>query len=177
VDSGSSATFISARTVEQLGYAVTPAPEVQVAVASGGKMTSTALVPEITWWSQGHTFTSAAWVLELPHYDMILGMDLLECHSPMWIHWKRKMIRFTQNGKRIALHGVKDYTSQCLKLKTNKLKGLVRRGAIAQLVQLSPITKQSTQGTIPQEIQQVITSHEHLFHCPASLPPHRPYDH
>ena len=106
----------------------------QVTVANGTIVSSTKIVTNITWWTQWHTFTTTARVLDLPFYDLVLGMDWLELLSPMWVHWKRKKMRFTHKGRRITLTGIKDCASKCTKLKLRKLKGLMRKGGVAQLV-------------------------------------------
>ena len=89
IDLGSTCTFISTKTATALNCVLMPAPPIQVAVANGDKLQSTHQVLNFSWWSQGHTFTTDARVLPLQYYDMVLGMDWLEQHSPMWIHWKR----------------------------------------------------------------------------------------
>jgi hypothetical protein len=43
-------------------------------------------VPQFQWNIQGHSFTYVARVLPLKGFDMILGVDWLEDHSPMWVH-------------------------------------------------------------------------------------------
>jgi len=131
IDSGSTCTFISSKTANTLNCVLRPAPPIQVAVANGDKLQSTHQVLNFSWWSQGHTFTTDARVLSLQYYDMVLGMDWLEQHSPMWIHWKRKLLRFSYQGSRISLKGVKDTLSSCPKVKVRKLKGLIRKGGIA----------------------------------------------
>lgn len=75
LDSGSSSTFISSSTVDRLGLSPEEVPAVQVCVADGGKLASKQSIPELTWWTQSHTFTFPAKVLNLQCYDMILGMD------------------------------------------------------------------------------------------------------
>jgi len=42
----------------------------------------------------------------------------------MWIHWKRKLLRFSYQGRRISLKGVKDTLSSYPKVKVRKLKAL-----------------------------------------------------
>jgi hypothetical protein len=122
IDSGSSGIFINNTVVQQLGLPVTAAPLTHVTVADGGKLTSEGVVENLQWWTQGHCFTTTAKILQLGYYDMILGMDWLEQFSPMWVHWKRKRMRFNYQGARITLTGVKDCTSTCLPLQTKKLK-------------------------------------------------------
>jgi hypothetical protein len=131
LDSGSSSTFISSRIVELLQLQTQPAVEAQVTLADGGKLISNTQVQDFTWWVQGNTFTCSARVLELPFYDVILGMDWLETYSPMWIHWQQKRMRFFHQGKRIVLQGLKDCTTSCAKLKATKLKGLLKKGGVA----------------------------------------------
>jgi len=105
-------------------------------------------------------------------------MDWLEAHSPMWIHWKRKLLRFSHNGSRITMKGIKDSLSSCPKLKVRKMKGLLQRRGIAQVVQLCPITTDpSTLEVIPTEVQQIIDSSDSLFKEPNVLPPSRDFDH
>ena len=85
VDSGSSGTFISVDAVERLKCPTQPVPSVQVTTANDGQLSSDKMVPEICWYTQGHTFSSAPRVLELNLYDLILGMDWPEQYSPMWV--------------------------------------------------------------------------------------------
>jgi hypothetical protein len=177
IDSGSSATFISESTANALQCTLTPAPEIQVTVASGAKLQSNQQVLNFTWWSQGHTFTTNARVLSLPYYDMVLGMDWLEHHSPMWIHWKRKLLRFTHDGKRISLKGIKDSLTSCPKVKARKLKGLLRKGGVAQMIHLCQTQQTVSPTAIPESVQQLITANDHLFKEPDTLPPQRQFDH
>lgn len=65
LDSGSSTTFISAAAVQRLGLSPEQTHTVQVSAANGGTLTSTKSIPNLTWWTQGHTFTCSARVLDL----------------------------------------------------------------------------------------------------------------
>jgi hypothetical protein len=122
-----------------------------VTVANGAKIKTNTQVANFTWWSQGHTFTHSARVLDILYYDLVLGMDWLEKHSPMWVHWKCKLLRFTHQGQRIALKGTKDSVSKCPKLKLRKLKGMVRKGGIAQMVHLCPFCKTHHLNLLPKK--------------------------
>lgn len=109
-------------------------PAAKVTIADGSVMNCNSQVPQLQWWVQGQTLQSIVRVLPLKCYDLILGVDWLETHSPMWVHWKRKKMKFTHNGQRITLRGVNDCTSKCSKLTTRKLKGMLRKGGVAQVV-------------------------------------------
>lgn len=87
------------------------------------------------------------------------------------------MLRFTHAGQRIALKGIKDSLSQCPKIKLRKIKGLVRKGGIAQVIHLCPILQGEHQETVPTPIQALVDSKAALFQEPTSLPPAREFDH
>jgi len=67
---------------------------------------------------------------------MILGEDWLEDCSPMWVHWRKKIMRFNYKGRRITLKGTTTEVTKCSAIGAGKLKGLLRRGAVTQCVQL-----------------------------------------
>ena len=93
------------------------------------------IIPNLQWTAQGHTFMSLVGVLPLRCFDMIVGADWLEEHSPMWVHWGRKTMRFTMNGKRITLQGLNPYVVQCSTMTSNALIGLLNR-QVTHCVQL-----------------------------------------
>jgi hypothetical protein len=158
IDSGSSGTFVSDQLVHYLQLKIVPSPMVQVKMADGSKITSDSKVQSLSWWSQGHSFTIAPRVLPLGSYDLILGIDWLEEHSPMWVDWRRKKMRFTYQGTRITLNGVKDCTAKCPPLKIKKPKGLLRHGEVAQLVQLQKMGDQTQKHQLdpPTDIQELV---------------------
>lgn len=45
-------------------------------------------------------------VLDLGGYDVILGMDWLQLHSPMTTDWEKKFLSFPYQCKHVTLHGV-----------------------------------------------------------------------
>lgn len=75
IDLGSSRPFISQKDVQALQYSVQEVPLVRITIANGGKLASTGIIAEGTWYTQGHTFTTSARILVLQHYDMIFGID------------------------------------------------------------------------------------------------------
>jgi hypothetical protein len=77
-DSGSTSTFISTNMANKLSYDQEEVPAVQVQVASGDQFPSTRAITNLIWWTQGHTFSTTARILDIPCYDLVLGMDWLE---------------------------------------------------------------------------------------------------
>lgn len=58
------------------------------------------------WSIQGYHFTSNLKILDIPTYDMIVGMDWLSTHSPMVVHWADKWLSMSTNGNSKKLFGV-----------------------------------------------------------------------
>jgi hypothetical protein len=56
--------------------------------------------------SRGVQFTSNLKIIPLPYYDLIVGMDWLECHNPMRVDWLNKWMMFNLDGIAIQLHGL-----------------------------------------------------------------------
>ena len=74
-------------------------------------------------------------------------------------------------GLRITQHTVR-------RLQSRKLKGLIRKRGVAQIVQLAPHDETQTKSAeVPPELQQVLDQHATLFQDPKGLPPQRKYDH
>jgi hypothetical protein len=95
----------------------------------------------------------------------------------MWVHWKRKKMIFTHGGSRINLRGVNDCTSSYTKLKANQLKGLLKKGGVAQLVQLCALNTQSEVPGTPAIISDIVQKYDNLFQELTQLPLQRPCDH
>lgn len=101
LDSGSAGTFVNDTVASSLTLQPQPCDTIQFTTADGSPMSSTRMIPQMQWFIQGHTFSYDTRILPLKCYDMILGADWLEDHSPTWIHWQKKIVRFPHLGRRI----------------------------------------------------------------------------
>ena len=164
-------------------------------------MLSDSVIPQMQWHVQGHIFAYDVRVLPLKCYDMVLGADWLEHHSPMLIHWRKRHIRFTHNDRRILLRRVTDEPRKCSQGSTHKLKGMLKKKAITHLLELKancPLEQQfsgslsvmnisnqlvQSSDTFVEdnrnhpEVQQLLEKYQYLFSEPTELPPKRDYDH
>lgn len=153
-------------------------------------MTCDSMIQNLQWLVQGHSFISSLGILPLKCFDMILGEDWLETVSPMWVHWAKKIMRFTYQGQRVELHGVQPQMEQCSAISTDCLSGLIRRHAVQHCFQLKvfgsieDIQEQSvcttdiqSQEDLPDAIKQLLLEFQDLFQKPKSLPPPRSFDH
>lgn len=87
VDSGSTHCFISDQSAANTpGWHALSTP-IQVKVANGNLLGCSHEIPHLLWGVQGQTFRTTFKILTLGSYDAILGMDWLESHSPMKVHW------------------------------------------------------------------------------------------
>jgi hypothetical protein len=122
---------------------------------------------QAVWNIQGVQFVTNLKVLSLPYYDIILGMDWLELHSPMYIDWVNKWMTVNIDGQTVQLH--------CLQpsLPENSLVEL----CLVHTQQDDGEVSCYAQQEIPAQLQQLLKSFEHVFQDPQSLPPSRPFDH
>jgi hypothetical protein len=90
---------------------------------------------------------------------------------------EEKKMMFSYQGKRITLTGVKVHTDCCPPLKAKKLKGLLKKGGIVHMVQLSKIVEAKAAPNTPPSVQQLVDHNKTLFQEPTSLPLQRTFDH
>lgn len=102
-------------------------------------------------------------ILPLHCYDMIIGMDWLEEHNPMKVHWRHKWSAIPHQGSTTVLHGIS----------TN-----VPSDTILQLC--SVIDDSSVVVDIEflsKDIQALLLEFALVFEKPTKLPPSRACDH
>jgi hypothetical protein len=135
------------------------------------------VVPKLQWCCQGHTYCRDTKVMQLPTYDIILGVDWLEEQGSMWIDWKVKCMKFNSAGIEVTLTGVKDIITQCPEVLDKGLKGLLKKNAISHWVELHQDThsvlmvQEVDAASTPPLIKEVLDSFKDLFVKPQSLPP------
>jgi hypothetical protein len=71
---------------------------VAVQVANGRVLRSTSKLVQDVWSIQGYQFQSTLKVIPLPFYDIIVGKDWLQEHSPMKIDWLQKWMIINCSG-------------------------------------------------------------------------------
>lgn len=165
---------------------------VQLVAADGSPMVCSQQIRNLQWIVQGHSFISTVGVLPLKNFDMILGQDWLESCSPMWVHWSKKILRFTHHGQRITLHGLGQDLNRWASVSSAGLVGLCNHQNITCCVQVKLIPEMEVgfspeqvvqslsvpgDSTVPVEIQKLLDTYTALFQEPKALPPPRQFDH
>ena len=131
----------------------------------------------MSWWCQGHTFTTSMHVLSLEAYDAILGMDWLKQHSPMVTDWENHCLAFSRKNQMIQLRGIEAPPANAMKeLPVEQLLKWYKGNDVWAVAVVSPeISPPSVE--IPPEVQPVLESFKDVFDTPTDLPPERQYDH
>jgi hypothetical protein len=155
--------FISSTVAAHLTD-VTPLPSPSsVQVAGSGILYCNCVIKNVVWVVSGYSFQSELRVLPLAAYDVIIGMDWLEQHSPMKVHWKEKWLEIPYHGQTIVLRGEAPPPADQVLLQ------------ICFATDDGPI--ESSVSLLPEEIQSLVSQFSSLFEEPSSLPPSRPCDH
>lgn len=100
-------------------------------IADGGILRCDKEIRRCKWLAQGVEFCSNLKVLELGCYDVILGMDWLEKHCPMMVHWGHKVLSFSKDGEQVTLQGISHTDKECHMISVAELRSLVSRRAVS----------------------------------------------
>ena len=178
VDSGSTTSFINKSFAEGMAGIQPLLKAHKVRVADGGELICSASVPNCTWCSQGHQFSTDLKVLDLGVYDVILGMDWLEEHSPMTVDWRAKLIAIPSPSGVINLRGHDNSSSTCVVINALQLQSLCSKGAITHMALIHEIAPEGDTSSLPPAcIHQVLDEFDDVFKEPVGLPPRCECDH
>ncbi|WVZ77708.1 hypothetical protein U9M48_025546 [Paspalum notatum var. saurae] len=137
--------------------------ENRLGVANGAILSCNSYIPQAVWSLQHRQFTSDLKILPLQHYDLILGMDWLEAHSPMKIHWKYKWLMIPYQGSSMLLHGQ---------------DSLMTEEVLVQVCQLAVQDQLDlVQQSVPPVVSALLSEFAHVFEPVSSLPPKHHCDH
>ena len=147
-------------------------------MANGELISCTHELSEQLWAIQGHSFHTTLKIIPLKCYDVVLGMDWLELHSPMEVHWVDKWLQFQHNNKFIKLQGILPSVQMRAPVSQYQLQALDRTDSILYVVQLQAKEgSTSTSPPLPTELQDLLQQFESVFAPPTALPPERSGDH
>ena len=162
VDSGSSHSFVSSKFLQLTGLQPVPVAPKQVKLPNGQVLLSTQMVPQLSWWYQGHTVTTDMRVLDLDVYDGILGFDWLSNHSPMQCNWVEKTLAFPNAGHTIKLQGLQSQPLDIFELSYSQLLKWCKGNEVwaYAIVEHCP---PSTVAQHPPPIQALLAKYSDLF--------------
>lgn len=176
VDSGSSHSFVSKDFLETVGLPTFPLKPKQVKLANGDTMVTNQWVPQLEWWTNGHTLCTDMRVLELGTYDAILGYDWLKEHSPMVCNWEAKTLEFQEKGCAVLLKGIQPVEQTMEPVSMDKVHKWACGNDVWAFAVVDSVQQDTAQSEIP-EIQELLKEYADVFEQPTGLPPERFYDH
>ena len=118
------------------------------------------------------------YLLPLSGADLVLGVQWLKLLGPVVIDYDKLTMKFFWDGHLIHLKG--DQQPSATTISPTQLHRLTSTDSVASfshLVVLHPPNSVTHDAAIPTVIQQLLSTFDHLFAKPTSLPPTRPTDH
>jgi len=173
IDFGSSHNFVSENLASRWRNWTALESPMQVRVANGQVLNCTHEVTACPMWISGYAFKLPLKILPLHCYDVILGIDWLEQHSPMEVNWKEKWMSFDYQGSKALLQGILPQVLNCMEITSQELSVLERTDQLWCLVELHSVDVSKSMFTRPPEVQQLIDQFSSLFQPPSRLPPKR----
>jgi hypothetical protein len=81
-------------------------------------------------------------VLALQNFDMVIGMDWLEKHSPMRVHWTQKWLTIPYHNSQLTLQGIITGVLDC---------------QMIELMQLQSVSPAGETEEVPEVVQQLLS--------------------
>jgi hypothetical protein len=128
----------------------------QVRVANGQTLSYTHELVDCPLWISGHGFKVSLKILPLNYYDITLGIDWLESHSPMEVDWKDKWLSFDYLGSKAVLQGITTRVKYCEHISNRELETLADQDQLWCLLELRAVIDKATQDIIPPEVQGLV---------------------
>jgi hypothetical protein len=161
LDSGSFHTFLRAELASKLTGVTSLQKGLSVQVANGNQVSCKSQL-------QGLELCSSIKILPLDHYDMILGYDWLEKHSPMKVHWQDRWIAIPYGTTTQVIQGVLSAIQPRQVVQVLQLSG---QDLLQEVPGLSEVIE-----NVPPEIQK-LSQFSDVFATKVSYRPTRPFYH
>ncbi|XP_044318611.1 uncharacterized protein [Triticum aestivum] len=177
-DSGSTSSFINQDFAVKANCQLLPVKGRTIAVAGGGKLLSTAVVPNYEFQMAKLKLTHNFRVLSLPSHDVILGYDWMSAVSPVSFNIPEKQFSFTKDGKQTVTTAVFNNSNNIKEVPAEEMNKLLDKGVEGFLLQVHNVLMEAPEGTpTPPQIQKLLLQYADLFEEPKELPPKRALDH
>lgn len=135
----------------------------QVRVANGQILNCSHEITACPIWSSGFAFKLPLKILPLHCYDVILGIDWLDQHSPMEMNWKEKWMSFDYQGSKALLQGILPQVQSCQEITSHELSVLENQDQLWCLLTLQPVHITQAMCASPPEVQQLVDQFSCLF--------------
>lgn len=103
-------------------------------------------------WISSHGFKMTLKILPLSCYDIILGINWLEGHSPMEVDWKQKWMSFHYLGEKIVLREISSQLTNCELISKPELATLVHQDQLWCMVELRSLKNAQVKVEAPRKV-------------------------
>lgn len=110
IDTGSTHNFLDTKAAKRVGCEMISTSTLQVSVANGQKLLSTHECPQFIWNIHVHKFVFDAMILPLGGCDVVLSIQWLTTLDDIKWNFKKLVMEFEYNMKRVILMGTRDIT-------------------------------------------------------------------
>ncbi|TYK13876.1 Ty3/gypsy retrotransposon protein [Cucumis melo var. makuwa] len=184
IDCGATHNFIAEDLVTRLGVTLQETPNYGVILGSGTAVKGKGVCWDVEVHLEGWKVTDSFLPLQLGGVDMILGMQWLHSLGVTEVDWKRLVLTFHHQGKKVVIRGDPSLTKARVSLK-NLMKswGADDQGFLVECrtIECGPLEEHEQdreQGEINAEpIAALLQRFARVFEWPSTLPPQRGIDH
>ncbi|KAJ9543643.1 hypothetical protein OSB04_023350 [Centaurea solstitialis] len=177
VDSGASHSFISPHVATALDMPIASDRRLGVRLGDGHRVMTQGECKGVELLLDNFGTVVDAFILEMGHLDMILGVSWLKKQGKVTFDWVEKLISFYQEGKEIVLKAVME--------KKKEIKGSGDRGMLASFFSalFDKNNLKDVVGTTQlidqqrKELEAVLQLYESIFQEVSGLPPKRDIEH
>ncbi|XP_050942184.1 transposon Tf2-1 polyprotein isoform X1 [Cucumis melo] len=184
IDCGATHNFIAEDLVTRLGVTLQETPNYGVILGSGTAVKGKGVCQDVEVHLEGWKVTDSFLPLQLGGVDMILGMQWLHSLGVTEVDWKRLVLTFHHQGKKVVIRGDPSLTKARVSLK-NLMKswGADDQGFLVECrtIECGPL-EEYEQDREPGEmnaepIAALLQRFARVFEWPSTLPPQRGIDH
>jgi hypothetical protein len=180
VDTGSDASFISAKFAVKANLKISLVKAATVAAANGKKMCSKTACMDCSYNIQGYQFKSAFRLLELQGYDIILGADWIYAHSPVGLNLRTREFSITKDVLDLITFVDETLPDRNVIISPKKLCKLLKQKAVGAVMVLTGgdnSDQMSQDAAVSPEISTFLQEYEDIFQEPQESPPQRSVGH
>ncbi|KAA0055700.1 Ty3/gypsy retrotransposon protein [Cucumis melo var. makuwa] len=183
IDCGATHNFIAEDLVTRIGLALQETPNYGVILGSGTAVKGKGMCRSVEVQLDGWKVTDSFLPLQLGGVDMILGMQWLHSLGVTEVDWKRLVLTFHHQGKKVVIRGDPSLIKTRVSLKNlMKTWGADDQGFLVECrtLECGKMEDEQEQGRGKVEAEPIaalLKQFARVFEWPATLPPQRTIEH
>jgi hypothetical protein len=176
IEFGSTHNFIHYKLAKDLNFFVYPTSEFQVMIADGGTINCSGKFNKINLTMGEYVMNSPMISIPMGGADVAPGIQWLQSLGPVDFNFQELFMKFSLEGKETELRGITGKPSKVIS--SNGMTKLLKKGHQGVIAQLCSLDVQTSNPSIPQDLQGIIDNHSKAFeYIPKGIPPTQNRDH